>query len=90
LKAKWEFWDLASGNAMSAMSLFLGDVGEEMLRGKTPRLRRELFQLIVRTGLIGEACGMQQLDSATGAVGANPQCPWRRPIDIPAEFLSVK
>src|SRR5262249_18831877 len=78
LKAKWEFWDLAAGNAMSAMRLVLGGVSEEELRGKTPRLRRELFQLIVRTDLIGEACGMQQLDSATGAVEANPQCPWRR------------
>jgi hypothetical protein len=75
---------------MSAMSLSLGDVSEEDLRGKTPRLRRELFQLIVRTDLIGEACGMQQLDSMTGSVEANPQCSWRRPIAIPAEYLSAK
>jgi hypothetical protein len=87
LKAKWEFWDLAAGNAMTAASVF-GGVSEEELRGKTPELRKELFRLIVRTDLIGEACGIQRLDSATGAVEANPKCPWRRPIVIPAEFLS--
>jgi hypothetical protein len=90
LNAKWVFWDLAAGNAMSATSLFPGDVSEEELRGKTPQLRRELFQLIVRTDLMAEACGMQQLDSATGSVEANPQCSWRRPIAIPAEYLSAK
>ena len=79
LKAKWEFWDLAAGNAMTTASVF-GGVSEEELRGKTPELRKELFRLIVRTDLIGEACGMQRLDSATGAVEANPKCSWRRPI----------
>ena len=68
--------------------MFNAGVSEEELRGKTPELRRQLFQLVVRTDLIGEACGMQRLDPATGAVEANPQCPWRRPIAIPAEFLS--
>ena len=85
LKAKWELWDLAAVNAMAG--IFAG-VSEEMLRGKTPRLRRELFQLIVRTVLINEACAMQRVDPATGAIEANPHCPWRKPIAIPAEFLS--
>ena len=88
LRAKWELWDLVAANMLSAAVPFPGGVSEEELRGKTPELRRQLFQLVVRTDLIGEACGMQRLDSARGAVEANPQCPWRRPIAIPAEFLS--
>jgi hypothetical protein len=87
LRAKWEFWDLVAANLSSATYAFAGGVSEEELRGKTPELRRRLFQLVVRTDLIGETCGMQRLDPATGAVEANPQCPWRRPIAIPAEFL---
>ena len=87
-RAKWEFWDLVAANMLSATNLFPGGVGEEELRGKTPELRRRLFQLVVRTDLIAETCGMQRLDPATGAVEANPRCPWRRPIAIPAEFLS--
>jgi hypothetical protein len=79
---------VAANMLIAKTNLFLGSVGEEELRGKTPELRRRLFQLIVRTDLIGETCGMQRLDPATGAVEANPQCPWRRPIAIPAEFLS--
>ena len=85
LKAKWELWDLAAVNAMAGI---FARVSEEMLRGKTPRLRRELFQLIVRTVLMNEACAMQRVELATGAKEANPQCPWRKPIAIPAEFLS--
>jgi hypothetical protein len=87
LKAKWVFWDLAAANAMTGVYAF-GGVSEEELRGKTPELRRELFRLIVRTDLIAEACATRRLDPATGAVEANPQCPWRRSIAIPAEFLS--
>jgi hypothetical protein len=86
LKAKWEFWDLAAVNAIARRH---PGVSEELLLGKTPRLRRELFQLIVRTVLINEACAMQRVDLATGAVEANPQCPWRKPIAIPAEFLTT-
>jgi hypothetical protein len=81
------FWDLAAVNSMTGVYAF-GGVSEEELRGKTPELRRELFRLLVRTDLIAEACAMRRLDPATGAVEANPQCPWRRPIAIPAEFLS--
>jgi hypothetical protein len=88
-RAKWEFWDLVAANMLIAKTNVIpGGVSEEELRGKTPGLRRRLFQLIVRTDLIGQTCGMQRLDPATGAVEANPQCPWRRPIVIPAEFLS--
>jgi hypothetical protein len=87
LKAKSEFWELAAVNAIASRDP--GRVSEELLRGKTPRLRRELFQLIVRTVLINEACAMQRVDLATGAVEANPQCPWRKPIAIPAEFLTT-
>ena len=87
LKAKSEFWDLAAVNAIASRDP--GRFSEELLRGKTPRLRRELFQLIVRTALVNEACAMQRVDLATGAIEANPQCPWRKPIAIPAEFLST-
>jgi hypothetical protein len=87
LKAKSEFWELAAVNAIASRDP--GRVSEELLRGKTPRLRRELFQLIVRTALINEACAMQRVDLATGAIEANPQCPWRKPIAIPAEFLTT-
>ena len=76
LKAKWELWDLPS-------------VSQEDLRGKNEGLRRALFTLVVRTALINEACLMQRLDVATGTRESNPQCPWRRPIAIPAEFLSA-
>jgi len=87
LRAKWELWDLAAANLASTVNLF-GGVSEEDLRGKTPELRRELFRLLVRTDLMAGACYTQRLRGATGAVEANPQCPWRRPIAIPAEFLS--
>src|SRR5262249_41552892 len=46
LKAKSEFWDLAAVNAIASRDP--GRFSEELLRGKTPGLRRELFQLIVR------------------------------------------
>jgi hypothetical protein len=72
LRAKWELWR---------------GVGKD-LRGMDEELRRALFMLGVRTDLINEACLMQRLDLATGAREANPQCPWRVPIAIPAEFLS--
>ena len=90
LKAKWVFWDLVAANVMNAMTgvYAFGGVSEEELRGRTRELRRELFRLLVRTDLIAEACAMRRLDPATGAVEANPQCPWRRSIAIPAEFLS--
>lgn len=87
LKAKSEFWELAAVNAIASRDP--GRFSEEQLRGKTPPLRRELFQLIVRTALINEACAMQRVDLATGAIEANPQCPWRKPIAIAAEFLTT-
>lgn len=87
LKAKSEFWELAAVNAIARRDP--GRFSEEPLRGKTPRLRRELFQLIVRTALTNEACAMQRVDLTTGAIEANPQCPWRKPIAIPAEFLTT-
>ena len=74
LRAKWELWNLAtSGKA---------------LRDKDEGLRRSLFMLGVRTDLIYEACMTQRLDVKTGAREADPECPWRVPIAIPAEFLS--
>jgi hypothetical protein len=57
-------------------------------RSNCAALRHELFQLVVRTVLIDEACAMQRVDPETGAIEANPQCPWRKPNAIPAEFLS--
>ena len=74
-RAKWEFWDLVAANMLSATIPFPGGVSEEELRGKTPELRRRLFQLVVRTDLIGETCGMQRLDPATGAVEAKSAVP---------------
>jgi hypothetical protein len=79
LMAKWELWDLADG---------FGGAREESLRAKDAGTRRSLFMLVVRTALINEACLMQRLDLKTGAREANPECPWRVPIAIPAEFLS--
>jgi hypothetical protein len=84
-RAKWELWVLA-GNALD--SVLSGGARQEDLRGKVEGLRRGLFMLGVRTALINEACLMQRLDLTTGAREANPQCPWRTPIAIPAEFLS--
>ena len=65
----------------------LGILRPHGLRSKTGRLQRNLYTLIVRTSLIDEACLTQRVDVANGAVEANPQCPWRKPIVIPAEFL---
>jgi hypothetical protein len=87
MKARWELWDLAAANVMTAASFFSGGVSEEELRGKTPRLRRELLQLVVRSELIADACYTQTVDAATGALAADPRCPWLKPIAIPAQFL---
>jgi hypothetical protein len=90
LAARWELWDLAAANVLAAsMSRagFPGGTSAEELRGKTEQLRRGLYGLIVRTELIDDACLTQRLDPATGAVEAGADCPWRRPIAIPAEFL---
>ena len=78
LRAKWELWILPK----------CPGAGKADLRDKDEGLRRRLFTLVVRTALINEACMMQRLDVKTGAREANPQCPWRIPIAIPAEFLS--
>jgi hypothetical protein len=90
LKAKRELWQLADANALDAVmgQSGLGGLSPDVLRGKTERLRRNLYTLIVRTSLIDEACLTQRVDVATGAIEANPQCRWRKPIAIPAEFLS--
>jgi hypothetical protein len=74
LRAKWELWNRASSG--------------KAVRDKDEGLRRSLFVLGVRTDLIFEACMTQRLDVKTGAREANPECPWRVPIAIPAEFLS--
>jgi hypothetical protein len=84
LRAKWELWDLA--DALDS-NLFEG-VTEVDVRGQSERLRRGVYLLIVRTLLIDETCLTQRLDPATGVIESNPQCPWRKPIAIPAEFLS--
>jgi hypothetical protein len=81
--AKWELWDLAD-KVMDTTG-----ASEADFRGKNEGTRRRLLALVVRTGLINEACLMQRLDVTTGAREANPQCPWRTPIAIPAEFLSA-
>ena len=74
LRAKWELWNFAtSGKA---------------LRDEDEGLRRSLFMQGVRTDLIYEACMTQRLDVKTGTREADPECPWRVPIAIPAEFLS--
>ena len=82
LAAKWELWDLASVAGVP------GGVSADQLNRKSERLKRAVYTLFVRTDLIEDACLTQRLDPATGAVEANPQCPWRKPIAIPAEFLS--
>jgi hypothetical protein len=74
LRAKWELWNLATSG--------------KTVRDKDEGLRRSLFMLGVRTDLIYEACMTQRLDVKTGAREADPECPWRVPIAIPAEFLS--
>jgi hypothetical protein len=74
LRAKWELWNLATSGKVP--------------RDKDEGLRRSLFMLGVRTDLIFEACMTQRLDVKPGAREANPECPWRVPIAIPAEFLS--
>src|SRR5262249_60134558 len=82
LAAKWELWDLASVAGVP------GGVSGDQLKRKSEWLKRAVYTLLVRTDLIDDACLTQRLDPTTGAVEADPQCPWRRPIAIPAEFLS--
>jgi hypothetical protein len=90
LQAKWELWDLAAATPLGAMGVAgLGIVRPHGLRSKTGRLQRNLYTLIVRTSLIDEACLTQRVDVATAAIEANPQCPWRKPIAIPSEFLTT-
>jgi hypothetical protein len=44
--------------------------------------------MLIRTNLIEDTCLTQRVDVASRTIDANPECPWRRPIAIPAEFLS--
>jgi hypothetical protein len=78
LRAKWELWNLAANTSVQAQAL----------RNRDEGLRRSLAMLIVRSILVEEACLMQRVDVKTGAREADPECPWRVPIAIPAELLS--
>lgn len=93
LNAKWKPWALAAGledkrRRRIELSSAVMDVFQEGLRRETEALRRSFYTLSVRTSLIMEACLTQRLDPATGGIESNPLCPWRKPIAIPAEFLS--
>jgi hypothetical protein len=88
LAAKAEFWDLAAKDALNGGGETEG-ADQRELRRKTDRWRRDLFALMVRTELVDEACLTQRVDLTFSTVEANPQCPWRKPIEIPAEFLSA-
>jgi hypothetical protein len=61
---------------------------QRVLNRKSERLKRAVYTLLIRTDPIVDACLIQHLGLATGAVEANPECPWRRPIAIPAELLT--
>jgi hypothetical protein len=80
-----------TGNTRAAQ--YFADLCEMVLGLRCADVLADYYQdrskLIVRTVLINEACAMQRVDLATGAVAANPQCPWRKPIAIPAEFLTT-
>jgi hypothetical protein len=64
------------------------DASRFRVRDKSEPLRQSLYAMLIRTSLIEDACLTQRVDAASGAIEANPECPWRRPITIPAEFLS--
>jgi hypothetical protein len=83
--AAWKLWDAAAGLYGQAPT-----AGTLRDFGFSPEIMQQVFAIHLRQRIAERACDSRLYDRAAKKFAGDPDCPYLKPVTIPAEFLGGK